>query len=220
MKKLICAILAVFNIILNVAFAQVMPLNEKQKEELYNYGIMVGDENGNLRLGDTITRAESAKMICVAGNIQVEETYVEEEAFPDVKKDFWGYKYICALKREGIVVGDERGLFNPENEITNEEIIKMIVCLLGYDIGAEMRGGFPAGYTFYATQLGVTKDMMLGVNTAATRNDVGIMLCNALDIPLLLLNDEKKTSDNSVSYSVADGENGNSSLTLRKILTE
>ena len=219
MKKIICAVLATLNIITNVAFAEIMLLNEKQKEDLYNYGIMVGDENGNLRLDDTITRAESAKMICVAGNIQVEETYGEEDAFPDVGKDFWGYKYICALKREGIVVGDEMGLFNPENEITNEEIIKMIVSLLGYDVGAEMRGGYPAGYTFYATQLGITKDLMLGVNTSATRNDVGIMLCNALDIPLLLLNDEKETSDASVSYSVADGEDGNSLLTLRKILT-
>lgn len=37
-------------------------LDESRIKDLHDLGIMIGDENGNLRLDDTITRAETAKM--------------------------------------------------------------------------------------------------------------------------------------------------------------
>ena len=68
MKKIICLMLVVFNLLSVSAFAN-GTITEEQKNDLSNLGIITGDPGGDLRLNDTITRAEAIKMICVAGNI-------------------------------------------------------------------------------------------------------------------------------------------------------
>ena len=157
MKKILCAILVLIQLLSVTAFADSVELSDIQKEDLYNLGIMTGDENGNLRLEDNITRAEAAKMICVAGNIE-QSAENEENLFNDVEGGHWAYQYISATKDRGIINGDENGNFHPDNSITNEEIVKMIVCLLGYGEMAEMKGGYPAGYTATASRIGITNN--------------------------------------------------------------
>ncbi len=206
MKK-VMALLLTFSM-LWVTMAGTFGLEDVQKAELYDLGIMVGDETGNLHLERTITRAEAAKMICVAGNIIPQTTFSETDSFPDLAVEHWAFSYICALKEAGIVNGDENGQFNPENEITNEEIVKMIVALLGYTEMAMARGGYPAGYTAQAGVLGVTKEMQFAVNVPAIRNNVGLMICQALDVPLMVMEEEG-------IYVVSDGKNGVPLRTLR-----
>lgn len=181
-------------------------LSESQIKDLYDLGIMTGDENGNLRLNDRITRAEAAKMICVTGNIK--PVYdITENIFGDVSASHWAYGYICALKDKGIVQGDELGNFNPQKSITNEEIIKMIVVLLGYRELAEQLGGYPAGYNGAATGLGITNNMKLIPKTDAVRKSVAMMLCNSLDVPIMVKKDEDNDEGNEV-YVILNGKNG------------
>ena len=174
---------------------------------------MTGDENGDLRLDDNITRAEATKMICVAGNINLLSNN-DEKLFSDVATDHWAYQYIYSVKKSGIINGDENGNFNPNNNITNEEIVKMIVCLLGYGSMAEMKGGYPAGYTAVASRLEITNSLNLNTKTPAIRKDVAIMICNSLDIPIMV---EKSEDDdeNNVSYIILDGKDGMPFSTLR-----
>ncbi len=206
MKK-VMALLLTFSM-LWVTMAGTFALEDIQKETLYDLGIMVGDETGELHLERTITRAEAAKMICVAGNITPQTAFSEADGFADVSAIHWAFPYICALKEAGIVNGDENGHFNPENEITNEEIVKMIVALLGYTEMAIARGGYPAGYTAQAGVLGVTKGMQLAVNVPAIRNDVGLMICQALDVPLMVMEEEG-------IYVISNGKNDVPLRTLR-----
>ncbi len=196
MKKIIIALLIILNLFSVVSYAEAIMLADDQKAELYNLGIMTGDENGDLRPADTITRAEAVKMLCVAGNIKSQQETPAE--FPDVPESHWAYNYICAAKEFGIISGDENGYFNPENPVSNEEIIKMLICVLGYDAAAEMQGGYPSGYIAQAARLGITLGMELDINTAAIRNDVGLMVLNSLDIPLMLKEDD-------FVYVIADG---------------
>lgn len=214
MKKIFYSILIAITLVSASVFANAAPLNETQKADLYNFGIMTGDENGDLRLDDTITRAEAIKMLCVAGEITIPEP-AKDNGFPDVSDSHWAYAYVCAAKEQGLVIGDENGNFNPENEVTNEEMIKMIVCLLKYEPFAQDMGGYPAGYRTTATRIGITKDMQLGVNAPATRNDVGVMISNALDIPLMFPEDE---DEQLTSYWIADGTQGLPYITLRTTL--
>lgn len=207
MKRMIALVMAV-SILLGVTTG-VCALEDIQKSTLYDLGIMVGDETGDLHLERTITRAEAAKMICVAGNIVSQTEFSETDGFPDVSSSHWAFPYICALKEAGIVNGDEKGNFNPENEITNEEIVKMIVALLGYNELAVMRGGFPAGYTMQANALGVTKGLQFAVNIPAVRRDVAVMIYQALDVPLMTMKEEGV-------YIINDGKNGVPLKTLRK----
>ena len=207
MKKVLSVILIIMQLFSITAFADTVQLTDIQKEDLYNLGIMTGDENGDLRLNDNITRAEAAKMICVAGNINLLSD-IEENLFKDVAANHWAYKYICAVKENGIVIGDDNGNFNPESNITNEEIVKMIVCLLGYGEMAEMQGGYPAGYTATATRIGITNNLNLKTKTLATRNDVAIMISNALDTPILVQKSEGEDENDNVAYIILDGKNG------------
>lgn len=211
MKKIILVVLVILSILITPVFAEDLQMNEEQKADLYNLGIMTGDENGDLRLNDTITRAEAIKMICVAGELKA--TSADEEMFPDVDESHWAYKYIYIAKTNGVIEGDEKGFFNPEDNVTNEEIIKMIVCLTGYHVAAETRGGYPAGYTSQASRIGITEGMQFEVNVPAIRKDVGIMISKALDIPMMI--EGETDEEGGVSYIIADGLNGAPNITLR-----
>ncbi len=213
MKKIFFIIITVISILLTSVYADGLTLSDAQKSDLYNLKIMVGDENGDLRLGDTITRAEAVKMICTAGNIPTYDEF--ESTFPDVAESHWAYKFICAAKANNIIDGDEYGNFNPEANITNEEIVKILVCLLGYQEMAETRSGYPAGYTTTASQFGITTGLQLAVNTPALRNDVGIMICNALDIPIML---ERLSPEGNIEYVIMDGTAHTEKVTLRSNL--
>lgn len=212
MKKIICSIVAMCLITVTVFAAE---LTDVQKSDLYKLGIMVGDENGNLRLDSNITRAEVAKMLCVAGSIKLSQ---HSGGFKDVAESYWAYGYINAAKEKGIINGDGSGNFNPNKNITNEEIVKMIVCLLGYGEMAEMRGGYPAGYTALASNLGITNGLKLKAETPAVKRDVAIMIFNALDIPLMAekSKENEEEDDSAVVYVIMDGKNGVPLSTLRK----
>lgn len=205
MKKIFSVVLMVMQLLTVTVFADGIQLKDTQKDDLYNLGIMTGDENGDLRLNDNITRAEAAKMICVAGNIYL-PTNNGENIFDDVAADHWAYKYIYAAKENKIINGDGNGNFNPENNIINEEIVKMIVCLLGYREMAEQQSGYPAGYTATAAKIGITSNLNLKTKTPATRNDVAIMICNALDVPIMA--EKREDEDDNTVYVVLDGKDG------------
>lgn len=185
--------------------------------DLKKFGIIQGDPDGNLRLEDTLTRAEAVKIICtMAGYDKLAENPSEislenEKPFPDVPNGHWATEYIRLAKNLGIVEGDEKGYFNPEAEVKNEEFVKMLVVILGYGMMAEQRGGYPVGYNVVANTYGVTKGLQFSVNSPAKRCDVSVMCINSLDIPLM-----KQTGfGNQITYSIMDGENGNRKETLR-----
>ena len=207
MKKILSIILICLQLLTITAFADGIQLTDAQKEDLHNLGIMTGDENGDLRLNDNITRAEAAKMICVAGNINLPSN-TGEKIFDDVAADHWAYQYIYAVKENKIINGDGNGNFNPENNITNEEIVKMIVCLLGYGEMAEQQSGYPAGYTATASRIGITSNLNLKTKTPATRNDVAIMISNALDTPIMVEKSEGEEENDNTVYIILDGKNG------------
>lgn len=221
MKKIISLVMVFLFSVSVIANA----VTDEQKADLKELGIMVGDENGDLRLNDTITRAEVTKMICVAGNISTESqeklifsTDPEAQSifkYPDVPETHWAHKYIKSAKAYGIIEGDENGNFNPENAVTNEEVIKMVVALLGYSPMADTRGGYPAGYTATAVQIGLTKDMQLEVDAPAKRCDVAKIICNALDTPLMYQTG-MNFSTQTAEYKIMDGKNGVELITLRK----
>ncbi len=213
MKKLLCIILVLALNLSVVAFAA--PTDE-QMNDLKNLQIMIGDENGNMRLEDSITRAEVTKMICVTLGINTDSfsQNVEPSAFPDVPDSHWAKNYINAMKDYGIVVGDENGNFNPEADITNEEVIKMLVFAVGYAPMADMTGGYPMGYTRTAQKIGLTDGLKLDVESPATRGDVAQMFATALDIPLMVQTGWSPNPE-SISYAILDGSGGTELETIR-----
>lgn len=212
MKRILAIVSA---IILSASLTAFATPDEEMLADLKSLEIMVGDDDGNMRLEDTITRAEAAKMICAVQGITPDslETNLEGSVFEDVADSHWAKGYINAVWRMGAAVGDEKGCFNPEAEITNEEIIKMLVNILGYEEMATQFGGYPTGYTRVAQRLGITKNLMLEVDGAAIRGDVASMFATALDTPLMI--QSGWSADGTTSYVVYDGLNGVELRTLR-----
>ena len=212
MKKLISFILLVAIVTSVSVYAEP---TQGQLDDLKALKIMVGDEDGNMRLEDTITRAEATKMICTIYGLDLDTfaNNVEPSKFPDVPDSHWAKNYINAMKDCGIVQGDEKGNFNPEADITNEEIIKMLVTVMGYGPMAEQTGGYPMGYTRTAQKIGLTEGLKLNVETAAIRSDVAQMFAVALDIPIMF--QTGWSADGSTSYQIHDGSAGTKRETIR-----
>lgn len=169
------------------AFAQ-KTAQEIAAEELVSLGILAGNEDGELLLDNTVTRAEMAVIICRL--LGLEDIAIKEVVFTpsflDVSHDHWASGYIEVVKGQGIINGYPDGSFRPEGEVSYAETVKMLVATLGYLPKAEQMGGYPMGVIAIATQNGITKGVSFAQNQAVTRGDVACLVLNALDVPFLV----------------------------------
>lgn len=76
------------------------------------------DPNGN------ITRAEFAKLACLALNINVDSN--PTQVFTDVTSSHWAYKYVSAAAKNGIINGVSDTEFDPEGLVTREQMATML----------------------------------------------------------------------------------------------
>lgn len=67
----------------------------------------------------------------------VKDTLKEESPFYDVPADDSYAPYIILCSELGIIAGDGNGYFRPEESLSYEEGIKLLVSCLGYDIAAQ-----------------------------------------------------------------------------------
>ena len=146
---------------------------------LKDLNIIVGDERGNLNLDKHITRAEFATIIIKMLNLSGIEN--SKTNFTDVPQEYWAVPYINTCVGLGIIHGNGDGTFSPENNVTYEQAVKMIMCSLGYGIVAEQKGGYPSGYLAVASNEGLLKNCPM---KDTTRKTIFTMLYNALTINL------------------------------------
>ena len=207
MKKFIC-LLIVLTLCTSTAFAQNTAF-EAVTDELAELGIMQGDPDGNLRLDEEVTRAEMAKIITAAlGMSVIEQT---ETVFDDVQKTYWASGYIDTAQKFGIIHGNGDGTFAPEDSVTNEQVIKMIVCALGYEPLALSRGGYPLGHIQIANTYGMLEGVDFVGTENALRGDVALLISNALDIPLI----KQAGFGTNIEYQIMNGKNNVPLETLR-----
>ena len=148
-------------------------------------GIMIGDEGG-FRPNDTVTRAEFAKIAIHALGLQdVAEASKGITKFPDVGIDHWANGYINIATAQKIVVGHDTGLFAPEDVITYQEAVTILVRVLGHEPAALARGGYPTGYLVTGNNIGLTKKASTEANKGASRGITAQLTFNALTINLM-----------------------------------
>ncbi len=86
--------------------------------------IMTGDENGNLNPGGTLTRAEMAKMLVEAFDIN----NTESDGFIDVDSNDWYYNYALSIKSCMTAPGNK---FNASETVSREEFASTLVLASG-----------------------------------------------------------------------------------------
>lgn len=91
----------------------------------YDKGIVQGISEQYFGSGVKISRQDAAVMICRALGIEAEN--VNETVFPDFEQiSDYARSAVSILYERGIVSGDEKGFFNPKNNITRAEVSKIL----------------------------------------------------------------------------------------------
>ncbi|MDO5477795.1 MAG: S-layer homology domain-containing protein [Clostridia bacterium] len=145
--------------------------------------IISGYEDGTFLPGNTITRAEAATIIVRAGGFSADNA--KKSIYKDVPDSHWGRKYIMTATEEGILSGMGGGIFAPDDAVTCNQIIKMIVCLMGLENDALSNGGWPRGYLKTAYSNGIItlseyNDFLVDGNKKALRGYVALYIYNAV----------------------------------------
>lgn len=195
---------------------------EEKIGELQELGIIA--KTDDLRLGDNVSRAETAKILAVISGFS--SSFADPQSiFADVPSGHWACEYIEYSYTMGILEGDQ-GLFRPEDNVSFAEICKMLVCASGYQSYAENIGGYPNGYISEAVTLGLTEGLgAVSANDMLTREQIMLMTYNSLDVPLVLIDSwtTTETPDGPIMTPVliiADGKDGREFMSLRTRMTE
>lgn len=92
--------------------------------ELYYAGIVNGDSPNTFLPENNITRAEFTKLVALLFEFEVDET--AETNFVDVPAGEWYTPYIAAAYNEGIVTGYSETNFEPDKNVSRQEMCAII----------------------------------------------------------------------------------------------
>ena len=198
-----------------VAYAQNGLSNKAKVEKLVNRKIVEGDEKGNLNLNDNIKRSEITKIIVYALGKEAEAKKLQPKQgkFSDVSISHWANGVISYASEEkmkngqNIVNGYPDGTFKPEDNITNAELLKMLVVATKKDLNStEIKNAqWPKDYIKWAEE-----EKIIGKDTGiekiepsekATRETAFVALSNGLE------KIEKKTNTNKEEPKKTEDKN-------------
>jgi len=201
-KRLSAAILTIimlFSLAATSAFAAKVdfsdvPDNSPYKEAIETLAmldLLNGYDDGTFGPERTITRAEFAAVITRA--LGLEGVAAGASAMPIFNDmvnsnggEHWGSGYIKIAYDREIIDGYGDGRFGPDDPVTYEQAVKMIVCTLGYGHEAEQRGGWPTGYLATANDKNITRGaLMTPTDQQAPRGMVAKLVFNSLEIPMM-----------------------------------
>lgn len=148
---------------------------------LCDLGIITGDEKGNFNPDNTITRAETAAIICRLMGVEEDAKAMTGSAFSDVPASHWAVGYVAKTAELGIINGYGNGKFGPSDPVTYEQVVKMLVCASECGDWAEAEGGYPDGYLSVAAEIGITDGMSFTSTSHAPRSDVAILCYQSLN---------------------------------------
>lgn len=157
-------------------------------EKLNKLGIFEGDPDGDFRPYDSITRAESATVLAkVLGATDI--AVINDTGFSDVDSTCFASGYIKQLKDKNIINGDEYGLYNPNESLSFNEFIKIVIGIIEDGKSDCIGFSYPDDYINKAKELKIL-DRVYNEDIDYTdhivlRLNVAIILNNAYDLSLI-----------------------------------
>ncbi len=144
--------------------------------------IINGKPDGSFDPTGIVTRAEMAKMICVALNGGRDpQLGTAAYSFTDTVGN-WAAGYIEYCYNLGIIAGRGNGIFDPTGTVTGTEAAKMLLVAIGYDAAAE--GFTGASWAMAVNVKANMKDLYDGlsmnVTGGLTRDNAAQMVYNAV----------------------------------------
>ena len=129
LHKLIAIIICVFALINTSVFADDYT---NYANQLKSMGLFKGTDIG-YELDKTLTRAESATMLVRLLGAEITATTSKyETVLSDVPEDKWHYSYIMYCYEKGITKGTGADTFSPDDTVTAEQFVTLVLRALGY----------------------------------------------------------------------------------------
>lgn len=186
------SIAGIFAFLITVSFAA-CPISAEENNQPYSEAIEITSQleifiNDNFEPEKNITRAETAAIITRFMGYKYNDLPKGDSAFYDVTENHWAFPYINTLKISGIMNGDENGYFLPDDNVTFNQMTKILMSAAGYSMLAESNGGYPDGYNKYALEKGLFKNIPIGGNDYITRGEAAQLIYNAFDVEVIFVN--------------------------------
>ncbi len=121
--------------------------------------------------------------------------------YSDVSENEKYYSEVVHATNMGIVSGYGDGTLGYGEAINSGRASKILVSILGNDVHAASKGGYPAGYTIVAGNIGIFDDIELDANAPLTWDQAAQLIYNCLEIEIL-----QPESYPAEKYTTIDGE--------------
>lgn len=206
------------------AFSDVSPTASYQDEvnHLESLGIINGNEKGEFKPDDSITREQFARLIIAAADEDYKaEVYKNMTMFPDVNASRWSVGFVNAAVKLDYMKGMLDGKFHPTEGVTYAQACTVLVKMLGYT-DSDLSGTWPQSYLLKAKEVGICEGVSFSSNDTLPRWAVAVMLDNLLDAGLKS-NPSMKYSETIESYNqyiVLATSETSSTLAESEVLTD
>ena len=135
-------------------------------EDYYDY---------NTSMSEEISRAD---FVDAVAKIVGMDNYTGSAYYYDVPKTHYAFSSISMLTELGVIGGVGDGLFEPEAVMEDAAAYKILLSLMGYNVRAEVDGGYPAGYMKAANRLELIYEG--SVSSTMTRGEMLVVLVRAI----------------------------------------
>jgi hypothetical protein len=193
LKKVLSLALALMMVLGITLTASAAPVSDVELIEnrdafdlLSGLEIMQGHANGSFEPKGNLTRAQAAKMIYVArtGGIDDKaEMFKGTNMFSDVASSHWADGYINYAASKGFVVGRLNGTFDPEGLISGYELMKILLCAIGYDSKVshfENDAKWQVNVITVAKESGLLENYKGNPAAAITRDEAALIMANMI----------------------------------------
>lgn len=203
MNKIYRQLLATMLILTNLLIAGYIPCASAENSSDYEIQLLKGlgfvdKEYGPKSAEEPVTRGQIASILAYLRGF--DKSTKIDGSFIDVPKDYWCAGQIYALCNAGILHGTAADRFSPNDYITRNQLVKMLVSALGYDMQAQMAGGYPQGYMSVGSELGLKSGSDVGAIDFGT---AAKLFAEAMEVELL----EMKIVDNKPVYEKVKDQN-------------
>lgn len=181
---LLCALLILS--LLAAAFANVLAADlatMPKEEDIINVvgalEIMNGDENGDLNLDKNVTRAEFIKMaLCTSTLKNSINSGSTASLFSDLRASHWAIGYVSVGVKNGFIKGYLDGTFRPDNAVTLEEAVTVMLRIMGY---SELDSGkYPEAQLAKYEEIHLNNKIFAVRGDTLTRRECMYLMYNAL----------------------------------------
>jgi len=151
MKKICAMILSLCMLCSGVSVFAAKHTN--QADILADLGLFHGTDNG-YDLDSSLTRAQSATMLVrLLGEEETALASKESSRFADVPDEHWAAPYVMYCFQSGITKGTGEDTFSPEQDITAQEFVTLVLRLMGYEAEPETALDIAVDTELFGTQI-------------------------------------------------------------------